>query len=88
VSVRSNYPEFSLDDVYTGEPKEKTSGWKLCAGVMVVTIVLIVIFVSLPEDMQSIVGLGVQIVYGSVTVFILLYVFYSASRKKSVIAES
>ena len=48
----SSYQEFSKDDVYTGEPKEKASNW-ICVGLMIAFIVIFAIIFSLPSDMQS-----------------------------------
>ncbi|MFW9806121.1 MAG: hypothetical protein ACFFFK_05275 [Candidatus Thorarchaeota archaeon] len=50
MSARAKHQEFSLDDVYTGEPKEKTSWWGW-AVVMIILIGPIAIIFSLPQDM-------------------------------------
>ncbi len=93
--VKSSHPEFSLDEVYTGEPRKKSSGWKLCVGIMIVCIVIFAILLSLPEDMQSVVSsnldLSFQIaspIFSIFIIFYFVYVFYADSRKKLEIVES
>jgi hypothetical protein len=95
MSASTSYPEFSLDDVYTGEPREKTAGWKLCVGLIIAFIVFFVIYLSLPGEMQSVVGgvldsvfAFVNLLFFSFIVFYLVYVFYSDSRKKSETPDS
>lgn len=91
MSGESSYPEFSLDDVYTGEPKEKSTGWKWCVGFMMVFIVLFVLFLSLPEELRTAAELGFQIVsafFSLFTLFYIVYLLYPARQKNSEIPDS
>ncbi|MFW9814274.1 MAG: hypothetical protein ACFFF9_17560 [Candidatus Thorarchaeota archaeon] len=80
MSGKSSYPEFSLDDVYTGEPKEKTS-WRGCAVLMLFFIVFLVIVFSLPQDMQSAVSGFVDLMYIINSVGWVIYCVWFGRKK-------